>query len=118
MLIDIKQKPIRNHTSYPLLGLSAKTGEGLGEFQSWLLEKLNLTTHYETPYLARERHIKHLALAKTYIDATDQHKLSIETIDLIAEDLRLTQNALSEITGKFTSDDLLTSIFSKFCIGK
>ena len=116
--VDIKQKPIKNHTTYPLLEISAKTGEGLGEFQSWLLEKLNLTTHCETPCLARERHIKHLALAKTYIDTTNQHKLSIETIDLIAEDLRLTQNALSEITGEFTSDDLLTSIFSTFCIGK
>ena len=116
--IDIKQKQIKNDTTYPLLGISAKTGEGLGEFQSWLLKKLNLTTHCETPYLARERHVNHLALAKTYIDATDQHKLSTETIDLIAEDLRLTQNALSEITGKFTSDDLLTSIFSTFCIGK
>ena len=116
--VDIKRKPIKNHTTYPLLGISAKTGEGLGEFQSWLLKKLNLTTHCETPYLARERHVNHLALAKTYIDATDQHKLSTETIDLIAEDLRLTQNALSEITGKFTSDDLLTSIFSTFCIGK
>ena len=46
------------------------------------------------------------------------HHLAVETIDLIAEDLRLTQNALSEITGRFTSDDLLTSIFSTFCIGK
>ncbi len=116
--IDIRQKPVKNHTTYPLLRISAKTGDGISEFQSWLLEKLNLTTHCETPYLARERHIKHLALAETYIDAADQHKLSIETIDLIAEDLRLTQNALSEITGKFTSDDLLTSIFSTFCIGK
>ena len=116
--VDIRQKPVKNHTTYPLLRISAKTGEGISEFQSWLLEKLNLTTHCETPYLARERHIKHLALAETYIDAADQHKLSIETIDLIAEDLRLTQNALSEITGKFTSDDLLTSIFSTFCIGK
>ena len=116
--VDIKQKPVKNHTTYPLLEISAKTGEGLAEFQSWLLEKLNLTTHCETPYLARERHIKHLTLAKTYIDATIQHKLSTEALDLIAEDLRLTQNALSEITGAFTSDDLLTSIFSTFCIGK
>jgi tRNA modification GTPase len=79
---------------------------------------LSLTTHSETPFLARQRHLEHLKRAKDYIEEATHHHLAIETIDLIAEDLRLTQNALSEITGNFTSDDLLTSIFSTFCIGK
>ncbi len=116
--IDIQVAPIRNQTHYPLLEISAKTGLGLPEFRNWLLEKLSLTTHLETPFLARQRHLEHLQKAKACIEATTNHHLTIETIDLIAEDLRLTQNALSEITGTFTSDDLLTSIFSTFCIGK
>ncbi len=116
--IDIQIDPIENHTNYPLLEISAKTGHGLTDFRNWLLEKLSLTTHSETPFLARQRHLEHLKQAKDYIEAATHHHLAIETIDLIAEDLRLTQNALSEITGTFTSDDLLTSIFSTFCIGK
>ncbi len=116
--IDIQVDPIENHTNYPLLEISAKTGHGLTDFRNWLLEKLSLTTHSQTPFLARQRHLEHLKQAKDYIEAATHHHLAIETIDLIAEDLRLTQNALSEITGTFTSDDLLTSIFSTFCIGK
>ena len=116
--IDIQLDPIENHTHYPLLEISAKTGHGLTDFRSWLLEKLSLTTHSETPFLARQRHLEHLKQAKDYIEEATHHHVAIETIDLIAEDLRLTQNALSEITGTFTSDDLLTSIFSTFCIGK
>jgi tRNA modification GTPase len=116
--IDIQVDPIENHTKYPLLEISAKTGHGLTDFRNWLLEKLSLTTHSQTPFLARQRHLEHLKQAKGYIEAATHHHLAIETIDLIAEDLRLTQNALSEITGTFTSDDLLTSIFSTFCIGK
>ena len=116
--IDIQVDPIENHTNYPLLEISAKTGQGLTDFPNWLLEKLSLTTHSETPFLARQRHLEHLRNAEEYIEAATRHRLAIETIDLVAEDLRLTQNALSEITGTFTSDDLLTSIFSNFCIGK
>ena len=116
--IDLQIDPIENHTNYPLLEISAKTGHGLTDFRNWLLEKLSLTTHSQTPFLARQRHLEHLKQAKDYIEVATHHHLAIETIDLIAEDLRLTQNALSEITGTFTSDDLLTSIFSTFCIGK
>ena len=115
---DIHRKPIDNQTSYPLLKVSAKTGEGLNEFRDWLLDQLNLTTHAETTFLARQRHLQHLENANLHMGAADRHHLAIETIDLVAEDLRLAQNAMSEITGRFTSDDLLTSIFSTFCIGK
>ena len=116
--IDIHRKPVDNQTRHPLLKVSAKTGEGLIELTDWLLEKLDLATHAETPFLARQRHLDHLKNANLHIKAADRHHLAIETIDLVAEDLRLAQNALSEITGRFTSDDLLTSIFSTFCIGK
>ncbi|MDC3058257.1 50S ribosome-binding GTPase, partial [Litorivicinus sp.] len=116
--IDIHRKPVDNQTRYPILKVSAKTGEGLNELRNWLLCKLNSTIHTETPFLARQRHLEHLQNANLHISAAAHHHLTIETIDFVAEDLRLAQNALSEITGRFTSDDLLTSIFSTFCIGK
>ena len=70
-------------------------------------------------YTARARHVQalrrvesHLTQAAAHLSARDQ------LLDLLAEELRLGQHALSEITGEFTSDDLLGVIFSKFCIGK
>jgi tRNA modification GTPase len=73
----------------------------------------------EGVYMARERHVQalkrvdeHMAQAAAHLAAKDQH------LDLLAEELRLSQEALNEITGEFTSDDLLGVIFSKFCIGK
>ncbi len=99
--------------------LSAKTGAGLDSLRRTLLE----TAGWQAPsggiFIARERHLQalrrvrtHLALAAEHLAAQDQ------SLDLLAEELRLGQNALSEITGEFTSDDLLGVIFSKFCIGK
>ena len=70
-------------------------------------------------YIARERHVQalrqvdaHLARARTQLAAQAQ------LLDLLAEELRLAQNALNAVTGEFTSDDLLGVIFSQFCIGK
>jgi tRNA modification GTPase len=99
--------------------LSAKSGAGLDSLRRALLE----TAGWQAPsggiFIARERHLQalrrvqaHLALAAEHLAAQDQ------SLDLLAEELRLGQNALSEITGEFTSDDLLGVIFSKFCIGK
>ncbi len=109
---------IHNQTSYPFLKISAKTGDGLPNFKSWLLTQLNLSPTSETPFLARERHVEQLDKASLFITAAMCQSISTETIELVAEDLRLAQKNLSEITGTFTSDDLLTSIFSTFCIGK
>ena len=109
---------IHNQTSYPFLKISAKTGDGLPNFKSWLLTQLNLSPTSETPFLARERHVEQLNKASLFITAAMCQSISTETIELVAEDLRLAQKNLSEITGSFTSDDLLTSIFSTFCIGK
>ncbi|MBI2769108.1 MAG: tRNA uridine-5-carboxymethylaminomethyl(34) synthesis GTPase MnmE [Burkholderiales bacterium] len=99
--------------------LSAKTGEGLDALRAKLLEVAGWQAGAEGVYTARERHVQalrrvheHLALAAAHLAAKAQ------SLDLLAEELRLAQNALSEITGEFTSDDLLGVIFTKFCIGK
>ncbi len=99
--------------------LSAKTGFGLDSLRRALLVAAGWQAPNGGVFIARERHIhalrrvdQHLALAAEHLAAQDQ------SLDLMAEELRLGQNALSEITGEFTSDDLLGVIFSKFCIGK
>jgi tRNA modification GTPase len=66
-------------------------------------------------FMARERHLRALMLAQTHL--TQAHTV-LYSAELFAEELRLAQHALSEITGEFTSDDLLGEIFSRFCIGK
>jgi tRNA modification GTPase len=115
---DIQNQPTINQTNHPLIEISAVSGSGLNQLKDWLLNKLNLNSNAETPFLARERHVIQLAIALNYLHQAMSQPINLETIDLLAEDLRLTQNALSEITGSFTSDDLLGSIFSTFCIGK
>ena len=99
--------------------LSAKTGLGLDDLRRALLTAAGWQVASCGVFIARERHIhalrrvdQHLLLATEHLAAQDQ------SLDLMAEDLRLGQNALSEITGEFTPDDLLGVIFSKFCIGK
>uniref|UniRef100_UPI0035ADD4B5 tRNA uridine-5-carboxymethylaminomethyl(34) synthesis GTPase MnmE n=1 Tax=Hylemonella sp. TaxID=2066020 RepID=UPI0035ADD4B5 len=101
------------------LALSAKTGSGLQALRQQLLQTVGWQSAPEGVYIARERHVQalrrvqqHLAQAGTHLAARAQ------ALDLLAEELRLAQNALNEITGAFTSDDLLGVIFSRFCIGK
>ena len=115
---DIQSQPTINQTNYPLIEISAVSGSGLNQLKDWLLNELNLNSNAETPFLARERHVIQLAIALNYLNQAMSQPVGPETIDLLAEDLRLTQKALSEITGSFTSNDLLGSIFSTFCIGK
>jgi tRNA modification GTPase len=71
--------------------------------------------HGEDVILARERHLEALALADVQLTYADEH---LTRLELCAEELRLAQEALSGITGEFTADDLLGTIFSRFCIGK
>jgi tRNA modification GTPase len=95
--------------------LSAKTGEGLSELKERLLEKAGVKMGDEAPFMARERHLNALRSAERHVDLA---LTNIESIDLCAEDLRVGQNSLSEVTGEFVADDLLGEIFSSFCVGK
>ena len=70
-------------------------------------------------FIARERHVQALRRVQMHLANAQGHLESrAQALDLLAEELRLAQNALSEITGEFSSDDLLGVIFSSFCIGK
>jgi tRNA modification GTPase len=96
--------------------LSAKTGDGVDLLRRAMLEAVGwLGGSSEGLFMARERHLEALQLARTHLErATHQ----VAYLELLAEELRLVQQALATITGQFTSDDLLGEIFSRFCIGK
>ena len=95
--------------------LSAKTGSGLDLLHDRLLEMAGWEQTGEDVFMARERHVGALKEARERLSHADQRWQQLE---LLAEELKLAQNALSAITGEFTSDDLLGEIFSRFCIGK
>ena len=101
------------------LTLSAKSGLGLAELRQRLLQQVGWQATPEGLFIARERHVQalkrtddHLTLALTVATQTPP------ALDLLAEELRLSHDALADITGTFSADDLLGEIFSKFCIGK
>ncbi|HVS26912.1 MAG TPA: tRNA uridine-5-carboxymethylaminomethyl(34) synthesis GTPase MnmE [Burkholderiales bacterium] len=95
--------------------LSAKTGEGVDLLRTQLLEAVGWNPTGEGVFMARERHLSALNEANQRLAAAFENRAQIE---FFAEELKLAQNALSRITGEFTSDDLLGEIFSRFCIGK
>jgi tRNA modification GTPase len=99
--------------------LSAKTGAGLQTLRQRLLELAGWQGGSEGLFMARERHVDALRRVDAHLQqARLQLQAQAQALDLLAEELRLAQNALNEITGEFTSDDLLGEIFSRFCIGK
>lgn len=97
------------------LFLSALTGDGVELLHDELLRIAGWHGHGEDTILARERHLQALNTAGVHLD---QALAELKRSELCAEELRLMQEALSGITGEFTSDELLGEIFSRFCIGK
>jgi len=101
------------------MALSAHTGSGLDTLRRRLLELAGWHAQPEGLFIARARHVDALNRTRAHLEAAQAQAASVEpALDLLAEELRLAHNALSEITGAFTSDDLLGEIFSRFCIGK
>ena len=101
------------------LALSAKTGAGLDALRCKLLEVAGWQSAPEGVFIARARHVQALHRVDLHLKEANIHLAAhAQSLDLLAEELRLAQNELSQITGEFTSDDLLGVIFSKFCIGK
>ncbi len=101
--------------SDPFVGVSAKTGAGIEDLRGKLLEVIGWREQEGGAFVARERHLRALALAQSHLN---QALVVLTSAELFAEELRLGQRALSEITGEFTADDLLGEIFNRFCIGK
>jgi tRNA modification GTPase len=95
--------------------VSAKTGAGLEALRAAILEAAGWQAQGESVYLARERHLRALERARAHLEAAAGRLAQWE---LFAEELRLAQDALGEISGRVTPEDLLGEIFSRFCIGK
>ena len=99
--------------------LSAKTGTGLDALRQALLQCAGWHGGTEAVSMARARHVQALAQVDAHLHLAHAHlQAQAQALDLLAEELRLAQNALNEITGVFSADDLLGVIFSNFCIGK
>ncbi len=99
--------------------LSARTGDGLEQLRRQLLRIAGWSAVPEGVFMARERHVQALQRVGAHMAAATAHvATAAPALDLVAEELRLAQNALGEITGAFGADDLLGVIFSRFCIGK
>lgn len=100
------------------ISLSAKAAQGIDLLQQELL-RIAGWHQAEDVFIARERHLRALAMAREHIAAARATVSGLcPALELFAEELRLAQQALGEITGEFTADDLLGVIFSRFCIGK
>ena len=95
--------------------VSAKSGAGLDALRAAVLEAAGWHSRGESVFLARERHLRALAAAQSHLAAAAAQSAQWE---FFAEELRLAQEALGEITGRVSADDLLGEIFSRFCIGK
>ena len=95
--------------------LSAKTGEGIDLLKQQLLNIAGYQQNAEGIFMARARHLNALVQVDNHLTIA---AAQINAAELVAEELKLAQEALSSITGEFTTDDLLGEIFSKFCIGK
>ncbi|MBD8164946.1 tRNA uridine-5-carboxymethylaminomethyl(34) synthesis GTPase MnmE [Erwinia persicina] len=103
---------------HSLIRLSARTGDGIDVLRDHLKQSMGFSGNMEGGFLARRRHLQALELAATHLQQGKDQLLGAWAGELLAEELRLAQQSLSEITGEFSSDDLLGRIFSSFCIGK
>lgn len=109
---------IYSHGNMSVVHLSAKTGAGVDLLKRHLQTTMGYDEVGEGHFSARRRHLLSLEQAKSYLLAGQQQLQLAGAGELLAEDLRLCQNSLGEITGAVSSDELLGSIFSSFCIGK
>ncbi len=113
--IDIQQQDARADSAG--VWLSAKTGDGIELLTDTIADAVGFNYREEGGFMARERHVTALRSALVHVNDAAAH-LEHVALELFAEELRLAHEALGEITGEFTADDLLGEIFSRFCIGK
>ena len=117
--LDVGQSTVATQQGdISVINLSAKQGDGVDTLKSHLATTMGFDTTTEGQFIARRRHIDALDQANNHVTTGEQQLHDAMAGELLAEELRLAHQALCEITGEFTSDDLLGKIFSSFCIGK
>ena len=109
---------IKEENGTTTICLSAQTHQGVDLLREHLKQAMGFQTGMEGGFLARRRHLDALEKAAEHLQIGLVQLTEFHAGELLAEELRLVQANLSEITGQFTSDDLLGNIFSSFCIGK
>lgn len=115
--MDLASEKISIEEEYPVVYISAMTGEGIETLKLHIKQSVGLSNVPENQFIARRRHLEALNKAESHL-LQALVCLRQAAYELIAEELKQAQEALSEITGEFGSDDLLGKIFSSFCIGK
>jgi tRNA modification GTPase len=113
--LQAEQPRQQEHAGEPHLYISAKLGLGLDALKAHLLAIAGWQPAGESIFMARTRHLQALEMVQNHLSNAAEY---LEHPELLAEELRLAQQALSSITGEFSPDDLLGEIFSRFCIGK
>ena len=98
--------------------ISAKQGLGMEALKAELKTRMGYQGESEDTFIARRRHLEALSATQIAVENAEYQLRTFNAGELMAEELRTAQDALGQITGKFTSDDLLGEIFSSFCIGK
>ncbi|MAA93409.1 MULTISPECIES: tRNA uridine-5-carboxymethylaminomethyl(34) synthesis GTPase MnmE [unclassified Arsukibacterium] len=116
-MLSAESTPDTSSTT-PVYRLSAKTGAGIDALREHLKQCIGFDASTEGSFLARRRHLDALERAAEHLAIGQEQLHSYIAGEILAEELRLTQQHLNEITGEFSSDDLLGRIFSSFCIGK
>lgn len=104
--------------NFTVIRLSAQTKVGVDLLREHLKKSMGYQSSTEGGFIARRRHLVALETAADHLQRGHVQLTQFYAGELLAEELRMVQNTLSEITGQFTSDDLLGNIFSSFCIGK
>lgn len=120
--VDLTGEPVgiaaEPHQLSPVIRLAARSSEGLEVLREHLKQAMGFATTTEGGFLARRRHLDALKRALAALRQGQEQLQGYGAGELLAEDLRAAQDALGEITGVVTPDDLLGEIFSSFCIGK
>lgn len=118
--VDLSNEPsgLNNDSDYPVISLSASKEQGIHFLTEHLKECMGFNAGSEGQFIARRRHLDAIDRASEHLYLGKQQLEDNLAGELLAEELRLTQQHLNEITGEFSSDDLLSKIFSSFCIGK
>ena len=117
--IDLIQSTLpKDVLDYPTLGISAKTGKGIGALKEVLVNYLLNKNYQDQSILSNSRHFSALNAALTEISKVQKGLENELSGDLLAIDLRQALYHLGEITGEVTNDELLGNIFANFCIGK
>ncbi len=109
---------IHSENNKTIISLSAKQNIGIDLLKNYIKNEVGFASNTENTFSARRRHLDALARAFHFLQNGQLQLQNYRAGELLAEDLRQAQLALSEITGEFSSDDLLGKIFSSFCVGK